>query len=139
MLQLVEEGLVSGWDDPRMPTLSGLRRRGVRPEALRAFAAAIGVTKYNGLTEVSVFESCIRDDLNLVALRRLAVLRPIKVVLTNIKRASKQNVILVFMVSGFRVHQLKCFRQHCHPINNCCKPRIHCRSKQRCCWQCKRR
>ncbi len=84
LLQLVEEGLVSGWDDPRMPTLSGLRRRGVRPEALRAFAAAIGVTKYNGLTEVSVFESCIRDDLNLVALRRLAVLRPIKVVLTNI-------------------------------------------------------
>ncbi|MFM8877511.1 MAG: glutamate--tRNA ligase family protein, partial [Verrucomicrobiota bacterium] len=84
LLQLVEEGLVTGWDDPRMPTLSGLRRRGVRPEALRAFAAAIGVTKYNGLTEVSVFEGCIRDDLNLVALRRLAVLKPIKVVLTNI-------------------------------------------------------
>lgn len=84
LLQLVEENLVTGWDDPRMPTISGFRRRGVRPEALRAFAAAIGVTKYNGLTEVSVLEGCIRDDLNKVALRRLAVLKPIKVVLTNI-------------------------------------------------------
>ena len=84
LLQLVEESLVTGWDDPRMPTLSGLRRRGVRPEALRSFASAIGVTKYNGLTEVSVLETCIRDDLNKVALRRLAVLRPIKVVITTI-------------------------------------------------------
>jgi glutaminyl-tRNA synthetase len=67
-----------------MPTLSGLRRRGVRPEALRSFASAIGVTKYNGLTEVSLLETCIRDDLNKVALRRLAVLRPIKVVITTI-------------------------------------------------------
>jgi glutaminyl-tRNA synthetase len=84
LLQLVEEGLVAGWDDPRMPTISGLRRRGVRPEALRAFAAAIGVTKYNGLTEVSVLEDCVRDDLNRHALRRLAVLRPLRVVLVNI-------------------------------------------------------
>jgi glutaminyl-tRNA synthetase len=84
LLQLVEEKRVTNWDDPRMPTISGFRRRGVRPEALRAFAAAIGVTKYNGLTEVSVLEGCIRDDLNKVALRRLAVLKPIKVVLTNI-------------------------------------------------------
>jgi glutaminyl-tRNA synthetase len=84
LLQLVEERLVTGWDDPRMPTISGFRRRGVRPEALRAFAAAIGVTKFNGLTEVSVLETCIRDDLNRAAARRLAVLRPIRVVLTNI-------------------------------------------------------
>jgi len=84
LLQLVEENLVTGWDDPRMPTISGFRRRGVRPEALRAFAAAIGVTKYNGLTEVSVLETCVRDDLNRAALRRLAVLRPVRVVLTNI-------------------------------------------------------
>jgi len=84
LLQLVEERLVTGWDDPRMPTISGFRRRGVRPEALRAFAAAIGVTKFNGLTEVSVLETCIRDDLNRAAERRLAVLRPIRVVLTNI-------------------------------------------------------
>jgi glutaminyl-tRNA synthetase len=84
LLQLVEEKRVTNWDDPRMPTVSGFRRRGVRPEALRAFATAIGVTKYNGLTEVSVLETCIRDDLNRAALRRLAVLRPIRVVLTNI-------------------------------------------------------
>ncbi len=84
LLQLVEESLVTGWSDPRMPTVCGLRRRGVRPEAIRNFARSIGVTKYNGLTEVNVLENTIRDDLNRVALRRLAVLRPLKVVLTNI-------------------------------------------------------
>jgi glutaminyl-tRNA synthetase len=84
LLQLVEENLVTGWDDPRLPTISGLRRRGVRPEALRAFAQTIGVTKYNGMTEVGVLEDCVRGDLNRAALRRLAVLRPIKVVLTNL-------------------------------------------------------
>jgi glutaminyl-tRNA synthetase len=66
-----------------MPTISGLRRRGVTPEALRAFAYHIGITKYNGLTDVAVLEHAIRDDLNKRALRRLGVLRPIKVVLTN--------------------------------------------------------
>src|SRR6185503_13804110 len=70
-------------DDPRMPTISGLRRRGVTPEALRAFAYHIGVTKYNGLTDVAVFEHAIREDLNARALRRLAVLRPLRVTLTN--------------------------------------------------------
>src|SRR4029079_11551591 len=83
LMQLVDEGLVAGWDDPRMPTISGLRRRGVTPEALRDFAYNIGITKYNGLTDVSVLEHSIREDLNRRALRRLAVLRPIKVVLTN--------------------------------------------------------
>jgi glutaminyl-tRNA synthetase len=83
LMQLVNEGLVSGWDDPRMPTLSGLRRRGVTPQALRAFAYHIGITKYNALTDVAVLEKAIRDDLNQHALRRLAVLRPIKVVITN--------------------------------------------------------
>lgn len=83
LLQLVNEKLVSGWDDPRMPTISGLRRRGVTASALRAFAYNIGITKYNGLTEVAVLEHAIRDELNRQALRRLAVLRPIKVVLTN--------------------------------------------------------
>jgi glutaminyl-tRNA synthetase len=84
LMALVKEGLVSGWDDPRLPTLSGIRRRGVRPEALREFARAIGVTKYNALTDVAVLEKTIRDDLNRHASRRLAVLRPIRVVLTNI-------------------------------------------------------
>jgi glutaminyl-tRNA synthetase len=83
LMQLVDENLVTGWDDPRMPTISGLRRRGVTAPALRNFAYHIGITKYNGLTDVAVLEHSIREDLNKRALRRLAVLRPIKVVLTN--------------------------------------------------------
>jgi glutaminyl-tRNA synthetase len=83
LLQLVEEKIVTGWDDPRLPTISGIRRRGVPAEALRAFAYNIGITKYNGITDVAVLEHAIREDLNKRALRRLAVLRPIKVVLTN--------------------------------------------------------
>jgi glutaminyl-tRNA synthetase len=83
LLQLVQEKIVTGWDDPRMPTISGLRRRGVTAAALRHFAYHIGVTKYNGITDVAVLEHAIREDLNRHALRRLAVLRPIKVVITN--------------------------------------------------------
>jgi glutaminyl-tRNA synthetase len=83
LMQLVNEKLVTGWDDPRMPTISGIRRRGVPATALRAFAYNIGITKYNGLTDVAVLEHTIREDLNKRALRRLAVLRPIKVVITN--------------------------------------------------------
>jgi glutaminyl-tRNA synthetase len=83
LMQLVNEKLVSGWDDPRMPTISGIRRRGVTSEALRAFAYNIGITKYNGITDVAVLEHAIREDLNKRALRKLAVLRPIKVVITN--------------------------------------------------------
>jgi glutaminyl-tRNA synthetase len=83
LLQLVSEKIVTGWDDPRMPTISGLRRRGVTAGALRHFAYHIGITKYNGVTDLAVLEHAIREDLNRRALRRLAVLRPIKVVLTN--------------------------------------------------------
>jgi glutaminyl-tRNA synthetase len=83
LMQLVDEHLVTGWDDPRMPTSSGIRRRGVTPEALRNFAYHIGITKYNGITDVAVLEHAIREDLNKRALRRLAVLRPIKIVITN--------------------------------------------------------
>jgi glutaminyl-tRNA synthetase len=83
LMQLVDEGHVSGWDDPRMPTLSGMRRRGVTAGALRAFAYNIGITKYDGLTDVAVLEHTVRDELNKTAARRLAVLRPIKVVVTN--------------------------------------------------------
>src|SRR6267142_1773923 len=83
LMQLVNERLVSGWDDPRMPTISGLRRRGVTPQALRNFAYNIGITKYNALTDGAVLEYAIREDLNRNALRRLAVLRPIKVIITN--------------------------------------------------------
>ena len=84
LMQLVEEKLVTGWDDPRMPTICGIRRRGVTAQALRNFAYNIGITKYNGITDVSVLEHAIREDLNKRSLRRLAVLRPIKVVITNV-------------------------------------------------------
>ncbi len=83
LMQLVDEGYVAGWDDPRMPTISGIRRRGVTAEALRAFAYNVGITKYNGITDVAVLEYAIREDLNKRALRRLAVLRPLKLVITN--------------------------------------------------------
>jgi len=81
--RLVDEGYVSGWDDPRMPTLRGLRRRGYTPEAIRAFCELIGVDKTNSTIDISLLEHCIRQDLNRRAPRRLAVLRPLKVVLVN--------------------------------------------------------
>jgi len=83
LLQLVTEGYVDGWDDPRMPTIAGLRRRGVRPEAIRAFAEKIGVAKTNSRVEISLFEHCVRDDLNYVAPRVMAVLRPLKMIIDN--------------------------------------------------------
>jgi len=79
LLELVTSGLVSGWDDPRMPTLAGLRRRGVTPSALRDFAERIGVAKANSTVEIELFENCLRDDLNTTAPRVLAVLRPLRV------------------------------------------------------------
>ncbi|HEY2800933.1 MAG TPA: glutamine--tRNA ligase [Chthoniobacterales bacterium] len=81
--QLVDDGLVNGWDDPRMPTISGMRRRGVTAKVLRDFAYRIGITKYPSLTEVDALEFAMRDEFNKTALRRLAVLRPLKVVITN--------------------------------------------------------
>ena len=83
LIQLVTEKLVTGWDDPRLPTISGIRRRGVTAEALRNFAIGVGVTKYISVTDIAVYEHAIREDLNKRALRRMAVLRPIKVVITN--------------------------------------------------------
>jgi len=83
LIQLVNEKLVNGWDDPRMLTISGLRRRGVTANALRAFAYNIGITKYPSMTDMAVLEHTMRDEFNRTATRRLAVLRPIKVVLTN--------------------------------------------------------
>jgi glutaminyl-tRNA synthetase len=83
LTELVRGGHVSGWDDPRMPTLAGLRRRGVPPEALREFVRAIGVAKANSIVDVAMFEHAIRDVLNRTALRRMAVLRPLKVVIVN--------------------------------------------------------
>jgi glutaminyl-tRNA synthetase len=83
LLRLVNEGRVRGWDDPRMPTLSGIRRRGFPPEALRQFAEMIGVGRREGVVEYEMLEHCVREVLNRTAERRMAVLRPLKVVLTN--------------------------------------------------------
>ncbi len=83
LIQLVKERRVSGWDDPRMPTVRGLRRRGVPPEALRDFAARIGVTKANATVDVALLDHCIRDHLNTHAERRMAVLDPVRLVIEN--------------------------------------------------------
>jgi glutaminyl-tRNA synthetase len=83
LLQLVEEGLVRGWDDPRMPTLAGLRRRGYTPESIRDFAERIGVAKSDNTVELALLEHCVREHLNKTAERRMAVLRPLKLVITN--------------------------------------------------------
>ena len=83
LLRLVQEGRVRGWDDPRMPTISGLRRRGFPPEALRQFAETIGVAKRESVVEYAALEHAVRDVLNRTSLRRMAVLRPLRVVLTN--------------------------------------------------------
>jgi glutaminyl-tRNA synthetase len=83
LLKLVQDKYVAGWDDPRMPTISGMRRRGYTPESLRNFAGSLGVSKTNGTTELSLLEYHVRDDLNRRALRVMAVLRPLKVVIEN--------------------------------------------------------
>ena len=84
LLQLVQDHFVTGWDDPRMPTISGLRRRGIPASALRRFVTSVGVTKFDSVTDVAVFEHAVREELNGAALRRLAVLKPIKLILTNL-------------------------------------------------------
>lgn len=83
LLQLVQEGHVTGWDDPRMPTLSGLRRRGYTPESIREFCDRIGVARRDNLIDVSLLEFCVREHLNKVAERRMVVLDPLKVIITN--------------------------------------------------------
>jgi len=83
LLQLVNEKHVSGWNDPRMPTISGIRRRGYTPEAIRNFVAAVGVSRTNGTTDLAMLEHFVREDLNKHALRRMAVLRPLKLVIDN--------------------------------------------------------
>jgi glutaminyl-tRNA synthetase len=83
LLQLVQEGRVRGWDDPRMPTLSGIRRRGYTPEAIRNFTASIGVSKTTGSIELAMLEHFVREDLNKRALRVMAILRPLRVVIDN--------------------------------------------------------
>ena len=83
LTELVRDGHVAGWDDPRMPTIAGLKRRGVPPAAIREFVKRIGVAKANSVVDVGMLEFCIREHLNKTSLRRMAVLRPLKVVIEN--------------------------------------------------------
>jgi glutaminyl-tRNA synthetase len=86
-MALVQEGLVSGWDDPRMPTLQGLRRRGCSPASLRLLADRVGISKANSLTDYSILEGCIREDLDAKSPRRMAVVDPLKLVIDNLDAA----------------------------------------------------
>jgi len=95
LLELVREGRVSGWDDPRMPTLSGMRRRGYTPKAIRVFCDRIGVAKRESLVDIQLLEHCLREDLNKKTLRRLAVLRPIKVVIENYPEGQTEELAAV--------------------------------------------
>jgi len=90
LLQLVKDQHVSGWDDPRMPTISGIRRRGYTPEAVREFVARVGVAKRNKINDLSLMEFCLRQDLEARASRRMAVLDPLKVVITNLPESARE-------------------------------------------------
>lgn len=92
LLQLVREGLVSGWDDPRMPTISGIRRRGYTPAAIRAFAKRIGVAKAESLIDLEILEACVKEDLDQVSHRAMAVLRPLKVVIENYPDGKSEDI-----------------------------------------------
>jgi glutaminyl-tRNA synthetase len=95
LLQLVQQGHVSGWDDPRMPTISGLRRRGYTPESIRDFCTRIGVAKKENVIDVAQLEYCVREDLNRRAPRVMAVLRPLKVVITNYPEGQVEDVDVI--------------------------------------------
>ncbi|XLS29240.1 glutamine--tRNA ligase/YqeY domain fusion protein [Flavobacteriaceae bacterium M23B6Z8] len=90
LLRLVEDGVVSGWDDPRMPTISGMRRRGYTPASIRNFAETIGIAKRENLIDVSLLEFCVREDLNRIAPRVMGVLNPLKVIITNYPENSEE-------------------------------------------------
>ena len=92
LLQLVQEGIVTGWDDPRMPTISALRRRGYTPESIRMFADKVGVAKRDNVIDLGLLEFCVREDLNKRAERRMAVLDPLKVVITNYPEDKQETV-----------------------------------------------
>lgn len=92
LTELVDDGLVEGWDDPRMPTIAGMRRRGYTPASIRQFCQRIGVTKSDNIVEMGVLEDCIRTDLNEKAPRRMAVLHPLKVVITNYPQDSTEEL-----------------------------------------------
>jgi glutaminyl-tRNA synthetase len=92
LLQLVQEGFVSGWDDPRMPTISGMRRRGYTPEAIRNFCERIGVAKRDSMVDVALLEHCVREDLNKRSPRAMVVLNPLKVIIDNYPEAQTEEL-----------------------------------------------
>jgi glutaminyl-tRNA synthetase len=93
LMQLVEEGVVSGWDDPRMPTISGLRRRGYTPESIVAFANTIGIAKRENVVDVSLLDFTLREHLNRVAPRVMGVLNPLKLVITNYPEGQEELLV----------------------------------------------
>ena len=95
LLKLVEQGLVEGWDDPRMSTISGMRRRGYPAKAIRTFCDKVGIAKRDNLVDIALLESCVRDELNKTAIRAMAVLDPIKVVITNFPEAETEMLTAV--------------------------------------------
>jgi glutaminyl-tRNA synthetase len=95
LLELVKEGIAKGWDDPRMPTLCGLRRRGYTPESIKKFVDMIGYTKVEAINDVSLLEYAIREDLNIKAPRVFGVLNPLKVIITNYPKGKVENVELI--------------------------------------------
>lgn len=105
-LKLVNEGFVDGWDDPRMPTISGMRRRGYTPESIRNFCESVGVTKFKSVTDISLLEHALRQDLNARSLRAMVVLDPIKVVITNLPEGHQEDLSAICNPedpnSGFR-------------------------------------
>jgi glutaminyl-tRNA synthetase len=92
LLQLVQQGKVGGWDDPRLPTLSGMRRRGYSPESIRNFCQVIGVNKFNSTIDIALLEHCVREDLNKTSPRVMAVLRPLKVIIDNFPQGNVEEM-----------------------------------------------
>ena len=92
LIELVERGIVTGWDDPRMPTLSGLRRRGYTPDAIRAFCERIGVARADSMVDIGLLEYCLREDLNRRAARAMAVLQPLKITLVNYPKGQTEEL-----------------------------------------------
>ncbi|HPH46912.1 MAG TPA: glutamate--tRNA ligase family protein, partial [Chryseolinea sp.] len=92
LLKLVNEGYVKGWDDPRMPTISGMRRRGYTPESIREFCDKIGIAKRENLIDIGLLEFCVREHLNKIAMRRMVVFNPLKVVITNYAEGKSENL-----------------------------------------------
>ena len=115
LLELVEQGYVTGWDDPRMPTLSGMRRRGYTPESIRVFCERIGVAKRENTVEMAMLEHCVRDDLNKRSLRAMAVLNPLRLVIENYPDGQVEELEAVNNPEDPSMGSRMVFKFHLHP------------------------